>query len=388
MSDPKKSETTSWDARKVRQESGKSERTHHKKQRNKAQQKNMKVAIYIASVVVASTLLAGIAWLMVSDVCALNKEPLTVTIEVEKGESVGKVATKLKKAGLVESKTLFLIFGSVFDAKETIGPGTYELNSDMDFRCLINSMNPSNSLIPEGVVRVTIPEGYTVQETIALLAAEGVSTEEALTEAAKNYVFEGYDFINNEQLGDITRLEGYLAPDTYEFFEDEDPEKALGRLLDNFNGWMDESVRADIEKSGHSFHDIVVMASLIEKEAIGDDEERANIGSVLYNRLANPSRETAGYLQLDSTIYYILRTNGMEDTEFSTDIDSPYNTYRYQGLPAGPICNPSRSSLLAATYPSNTDYYYFAYGKDGVSHFFTNYDDHLAFVNSDMYQPD
>ena len=387
MSDPKKSETTSWDAKKVRQKSEKSEK-NEKKKRTPAQQKNMKVAIYIASVVVVSALLAGLAWLMVNDVCALNKEPVTVTIEVEKGESVGHVATKLKKAGLVESKTLFMLFGTVFDAKETIGPGTYELNSDMDFRCLINSMNPSNSVVPEGVVRVTIPEGYTVQQTIALMAAEGVNTEEALTEAAKNYVFEGYDFVNNEKLGDITRLEGYLAPDTYEFFENEEPEKALSRLLDNFSNWMSEDVRADIEASGHSFHDIVVMASLIEKEAIGDDGERANIGSVLYNRLANPEKETAGYLQLDSTIYYILRTNGMDDTEFSTDIDSPYNTYRYQGLPAGPICNPSRSSLMAAVYPSSTDYYYFAYGKDGVSHFFTNYDEHLAFVNSDMYQPD
>lgn len=387
MSDPKKSETTSWDASKVRQKSEKSVK-NEKKKRTPAQQKNRKVAIYIASVVVVSALLAGLAWLMVNDVCALNKEPVTVTIEVEKGESVGHVATKLKKAGLVESKTLFMLFGTVFDAKETIGPGTYELNSDMDFRCLINSMNPSNSVVPEGVVRVTIPEGYTVQQTIALMAEEGVNTEEALTEAAKNYVFEGYDFINNEELGSITRLEGYLAPDTYEFFENEEPEKALSRLLDNFSNWMSEDVRADIEASGHSFHDIVVMASLIEKEAIGDDGERANIGSVLYNRLANPEKETAGYLQLDSTIYYILRTNGMDDTEFSTDIDSPYNTYRYQGLPAGPICNPSRSSLMAAVYPSSTDYYYFAYGKDGVSHFFTNYDEHLAFVNSDMYQPD
>ncbi len=386
MSDPKKSETTSWDAQKVRQRSDRSTRTPHKKKT--ARPKNVKVAIYIASVVLVSTLLAGIGWLMVNDVCALNKEPLTVTIEVKKGDSVGEVATKLKKAGLVDSKMLFMLFGSVFDAKETIGPGTYELSSDMDFRCLINSMNPANSMIPEGVVRVTIPEGYTVQETIALLAEKGVASEEALTESAKNHVFEGYDFINNEDLGSITRLEGYLAPDTYEFFENEEPDKALERLLNNFGNWMGDDVRADIEASGHSFHDIVVMASLIEKEAIGDDEERANIGSVLYNRLANPANETAGYLQLDSTIYYILRTNGMEDTEFSTDIDSPYNTYLHQGLPAGPICNPSRSALMAAVYPSSTDYYYFAYGKDGVSHFFTNFDEHNAFVHSDMYQPD
>ena len=79
---------------------------------------------------------------------------------------------------------------------------------------------------------------------------------------------------------------------------------------------------------------------------------------------------------------------GMDDTQFSTDLDSPYNTYKYGGLPAGPICNPSLSSIKAAVHPNDTGYYYFAYGKDGVSHFFRTYDEHLAFVNSDMYAPD
>ena len=130
------------------------------------------------------------------------------------------------------------------------------------------------------------------------------------------------------------------------------------------------------------------MASLIEKEAIGDDEERKNIASVLYNRMEHPEMETGGLLQLDSTIYYILRNNGRDDSEFSTSIDSPYNTYLYQGLPSGAICNPSRSALMAAVYPNDTDYYYFAYGIDDVSHFFYNYNEHLNFVNSDMYRPD
>ena len=325
---------------------------------------------------------------MVNDVCALNKDPVEVTIEVEEGESVSSVASKLKKEGLVDSKTLFMIFGSIFHAKETIGPGVYELNSDMDFRCLINSMESSQSVVPEGVVRVTIPEGTTVQETIQILADNGVASKKGLTKAAKKHVFKDHPFVDNKNLGKVTRLEGYLAPDTYEFFENEDPAKALERMLDNFAVWMTDQVKEDIKKSGHSMHDIVVMASLIEKEAIGDDEERANIGSVLYNRLANPQGETAGYLQLDSTIYYVLRQRGMDDTEFSTDIDSGYNTYKHQGLPEGPICNPSRSSLMAAVYPTDTDYFYFAYGKDGVSHFFKTYDEHLDFVNSDMYQPD
>ena len=201
-------------------------------------------------------------------------------------------------------------------------------------------------------------------------------------------MFTEFDFVDNENLGEITRLEGYLAPDTYEFFEDSAPEAALSRMLENFDSWMSVEVRDEIVKSGYTLNEIVIMASLIEKEAIGDDEERKNIGSVLYNRIENPSFETYGLLQLDSTIYYILRSQGLPDEEFSTSIESGYNTYLYPGLPVGAICNPSRSALMAAVYPNDTDYYYFAYGIDNVSHFFYDYNEHLNFVNSDMYRPD
>jgi len=385
MSDRKKTGTTSWDAAEVRRQTapGSAE---------KKVQKKKKVRLgwlwYILGVLVASALLAGIGWLMVNDVCALNKEPLTATVKVERGDSVSDVTQKLKDAGLIESKLLFRVFAAVFDASEVISPGTYELDTDMDFRCLIQSMQSSLSIVPPGVVMVTIPEGYTVQQTIAVLAENGVCSEEDLIEAAKNHVFTEFDFVDNENLGEITRLEGYLAPDTYEFFEDSAPEAALSRMLENFDSWMSVEVRDEIVKSGYTLNEIVIMASLIEKEAIGDDEERKNIGSVLYNRIENPSFETYGLLQLDSTIYYILRSQGLPDEEFSTSIESGYNTYLYPGLPVGAICNPSRSALMAAVYPNDTDYYYFAYGIDNVSHFFYDYNEHLNFVNSDMYRPD
>ena len=109
---------------------------------------------------------------------------------------------------------------------------------------------------------------------------------------------------------------------------------------------------------------------------------------MFYNRLSGDNSEIGTALQSDATIYYALHIAGMDDTQFSTDLDSPYNTYKHGGLPAGPICNPSLSSIKAAVHPSDTGYYYFAYGKDGVSHFFRTYDEHLAFVNSDMYAPD
>ena len=384
MSDRKKTGTTSWNAEQVRRE------TSRKPAGKKDGKKKVRLGWlwYILGVIMASALLAGVGWLMVNDVCALNKEPLTATIRVEKDDTVRDVTKKLKDAGLIESKLLFSVFGMIFDAEETITPGTYELDTDMDFRCLIESMQTSLSLVPPNVVLVTIPEGYNVMETIQTLAANGVCSEEELIEAAKYHVFTEYDFVDNTNLGDITRLEGYLAPDTYEFFEDEAAASALGRLIENFSYWMNVDVRDAIIKSGYTLDEIVTMASLIEKEAIGDDEERKNIASVLYNRIENPSFETYGLLQLDSTIYYILRSQGLPDEYFSTSIESGYNTYLYPGLPVGAICNPSRSALMAAVYPNDTDYYYFAYGIDDVSHFFYDYNEHLNFVNSDMYRPD
>ena len=385
MSDRKKTGTTSWDAAQVRRETN--QKAEGKKPRNK---KKLRLGWlwYILGVIASSALLACVGWLMVNDVCALNKEPLTATVKVEREDTVSDVTQKLKDAGLIDSKLLFRVFAMVFDAEETISPGTYVLDTDMDFRCLIKSMVTSESIVPPGVVMVTIPEGLTVMQTIDLLAENNVCAAEDLIEAAKNYVFTEFDFVDNENLGEITRLEGYLAPDTYEFFEDSAPEVALARMLENFDYWMSVEVRDDIVKSGYTLKEIVIMASLIEKEAIGDDEERKNIGSVLYNRIENPSFETYGLLQLDSTIYYILRSQGLSDEEFSTSIDSGYNTYLYPGLPVGAICNPSRSALMAAVYPNDTDYYYFAYGIDDVSHFFYDYNEHLNFVNSDMYRPD
>ena len=359
MSDRKNTGTTNWDAEQVRRET--SRKSAEKKEKKPRKKLRLGWLWYILGVIVSSCLLAGVAWLMVNDVCALNKPELTTTVVVEKGDSVGTVADKLKDAGLIDSKLLFRIFGIIFDAEETISPGTYELDSEMDFRCLIQSMQTSLSIVPPNVVTVTIPEGCTVQETIALLAENGVCSAEELTEAAKNHVFTQFDFIDNENLGEITRLEGYLAPDTYEFFEDEAAERALGRLIENFDYWMDVNVRNDIIKSGYTLEEIVIIASLIEKETDGTDREK--ISSVIHNRLSTAG-ETAYFLQIDAALVYAA---GREITQTDYEnLDSPYNLYQHQGLPPTAIANPGRAALMAAVYPADTDFFFYALGSDGL----------------------
>ena len=138
MSDYQNSDTAKWDADQVRRQTGETQKAAKGKKKRR-----FGWLIYLACVIVGSCLLAGLGWLAVNDVCALNKAPLTATIEVESGDSVGKVATKLKKAGLIDSKLLFMITSPVFHASRYIQPGVYELNTDMDFNCLIKSMQPT-----------------------------------------------------------------------------------------------------------------------------------------------------------------------------------------------------------------------------------------------------
>lgn len=197
-----------------------------------------------------------------------------------------------------------------------------------------------------------------MQETIQLLADSDVSNVEDLTEAAKNHVFD-YTFVDNENLGSITRLEGYLFPDTYEFFHKEDAVSALDRLLSNFQTRVSGDLLTDIENSQYSLREIVTLASIIEKEAIGDDEERANISSVFYNRLSGDNSEIGTALQSDATIYYALHIAGMDDTQFSTGSwtapTTPTNTAASPSAPsATPVCPPSRRRCIPTTPATTT----------------------------------
>ena len=213
-----------------------------------------------------------------------------------------------------------------------------------------------------------------------------VATKEDLEDACANFAYEDYDFLDDDKIGTIDRMEGFLFPSTYEFDKNRSAVYTVETMLVYFKNSISQQMLADIKASPYTLQEIVTMASLIEKESIGDDTERKNISSVIHNRLENPDSNKGGRaLQLCSTINYIMKHDGVKT--FDTEIDSPYNTYINPGLTPGPICNPGLSAIQAAIYPADTDYYFFALGTDGKSHFFTDYSDHLKFINSDEYQP-
>ena len=213
-----------------------------------------------------------------------------------------------------------------------------------------------------------------------------MATKEDLEDACANFAYEDYDFLDDDKLGSIDRMEGFLFPSTYEFDKNRSAVYTVETMLVYFKNSISQQMLADIKASPYSLQEIITMASLIEKESIGDDTERKNISSVIHNRLENPNSEKGGRtLQLCSTINYIMVHDGVKT--FDTTIDNVYNTYIHEGLTPGPICNPGLSAIKAAIYPADTDYYFFALGTDKKSHFFTDYNEHLRFVNSAEYQP-
>ena len=359
--------------------------------------------IYFAFVVSVSIILACVGWMAASDVLALNKEPVTATVTLDKAEfqdvtisytdsegnakeraghqvSVGYVAKQLKDAGIIKYKGLFQLYCSVSHAKTKIDPGTYELSTNYDYRALVKKMQVGSGAMV--TTKVTIPEGYTVRQTIRLLAEKGVNTEENLLEAVRTATYD-YSFINNNS-EDPSRLEGYLFPDTYEFYKNHNAKNALGKLIDAFADRIDEDAFASskAKSMGYSMKDVVIIASLIEKETDGTDQR--DIASVIYNRLQKPG-ETVGLLQIDASLLYGLPDHTGAITNADKAVDTPYNLYLHKGLPPTAIANPGSAALKAAMDPNDTDYYYYALGTDGKHHFSKTLSEHNAFVGSSSY---
>ena len=258
--------TAKWDAEEVRRQAASEQHRRSSGSRRRQAKRNRTIA-YFACVLLVSCLLAGIGWLLVNDVCSLNKAPVEVEITVEEGDSRGDVAKKLHDAGLVNSRLVFNIAGTFLHYDRYVEPGTYKLNSDMDFRALITNMHDwdADAKAAQGLVKVTIPEGYTVREIIDLLAENGVATKEDLEDACANFAYEDYDFLDDDKIGTIDRMEGFLFPSTYEFDKNRSAVYTVETMLVYFKNSISQQMLADIKASPYTLQEIVTMASLIEK---------------------------------------------------------------------------------------------------------------------------
>lgn len=355
--------------------------------------------LYFVVILAISVTLARMLWLCADDMLSLTKDDKAVTVTISDSDTLDEIADKLVDAGLVRYKKVFLFYGQLSNARSKISAGTFELNTVYDYHALISNMTRYASGRAE--VEVTIPEGYTCKQTFELLEQQGVCSAAALERASMEGEFEDYWFLQGVERNDKYCLEGYLFPDTYDFYKDDDAERVLEKMLDDFDYRFRESMQDMIpqlndrlaqmmEDNGYdadyieahrlTIREIVIVASLIEKETASNSES-PRIASVIYNRLTNA--QAYPYLDIDATILYALGEHKEQLTAEDLQIDSPYNTRNHQGLPPGPIANPGLASLQAALDPENTSYHYYALDKEAMRHHFSEtYAEHEEFLAS------
>lgn len=273
-----------------------------------------------------------------------------------------KIAESLKKENLIRSKWLFLAYLKF--KKGTIKTGVYELSQSLNLKQI-------TEILISGTVKewiVTFPEGFSQKDMAEKLEkANIVKSEDFLNETSKikNYQ-KDFSFLKETK---SNNLEGFLFPDTYRFSQKTDSEKIVSKLLSNF-GKKIEPFLPEIKKQNRNLFDIITLASIIEREA-QKEEDRAKIASVYYNRLEKDMK-----LEADPTIQYAKGNWEKIKKEDYENIDSPYNTYKYKGLPPSPICNPGLPSIKASINPEKTDYLYFFHTKDGQTLFSKTKEEH------------
>lgn len=345
---------------------------------------NMLVTVVWLALIVAIGVTAGrMLWVCAADVLAFGREDKPVTVTVYESDSMDDIIEKLYNGGLIRYRSLFKLYADISDAEEDIDPGIYDLNTRYDYHALVKMMSTSSSrTVVEGVL---IPEGYSCRQIFAMLEEKRICTAQDLAAYAANGDLKDYWFLENVERGQEYCLEGFLFPDTYDFYKNSTPREVLEKLLDNFDHRFDEEMRAQIETlnanvtgGNYTVREVAIVASMIEKEAAAPSEAPA-IAGVIYNRLFN-WEGTPAYLNIDASIVYAL--NGKSDlTREDLQVDSPYNTYTHTGLTPTPISNPGLSSLRAALNPESHNYYYYVLNPEtGMHTFSTTYEEHSANV--------
>lgn len=353
-------------------------------------------AIWLAITVLIGVSLGRVLWVCCADVMSFGKPEVTAYITVTEEDDIESVSQKLADANLIRYPGLFQKFAEITNKADRINTGTHELGSHLDYNAMINNMVYTN--LSREIVTIVFPEGYNCAQFFRILEENGVCSVADLEEWAANGELDDYWFLKGVKRGDKYCLEGYLSPDTYEFYTNDEPRNVLEKFLDAFDARFTDIMKEDLATMQERYatmladggfsseyitahpltlHQVLTVASIVERETSGE-EESYDIAAVFYNRVTNPSILTMGS---DATVYYAvgdyLREKG-ELTEADLNSDSPYNTRKAQGIPPGPICNPGAYALYAALDPNDNNYHYFIYDSANYKHLFSEtYEEHL-----------
>ncbi len=338
--------------------------------------------VWLAMVVFVSILFGEYLMVGINDLLAVGREEdKSVSVTIPKNANIEQITDILYDNHVINNKTFFKLYATVTKSTSGFTQGTFDIATNKDYQALINYLQSNTNRTD--IVTLRFTEGMNVEEYAELLNKNNVCNKEDFLKACKSNEFdEDYDFIKSIKNAKerYYKLEGYLFPDTYDFYQGEEIDSVIRKFLANYRRKVyqtkskvkgfDKKVTLEqrAEKLGMSMEDVLTLASLIQAEA-ADERDMYVISSVMYNRLAtldNGGLSYYGesgltYLQLDSTLFYPYATQADVPVSIRNSYVSEYSTYDYEGLPAGPICNPGVAAIEAAVSPDDTNYYYFCH---------------------------
>jgi UPF0755 protein len=302
---------------------------------------------------------------------APNKVIEAKLFTIEKGQAVKEIALNLKKDNLIKDQYVFIIYTALSGKYSKIQAGEYLLSSQMSTSKIV-SLFTNGKTAKE---KLTIIEGWDLRDIAQYFKGKNIASEEEIytitgkpTEEDNSINLNNYDFLSSKPSN--LSLEGYLFPDTYYINKADNLESIISKMLNNFDSKLTPDLKSEIKRQKKTIFEIITMASLIEKE-VKTSEDKKIVSGILWKRMANGMR-----LQVDATILYAQGKEGSKIYTKDTQINSPYNTYRNDGLPLGPISNPGIDSIIAAIYPTKTTYYYYLSTPDGTTIFSRTLEEH------------
>ncbi len=337
-------------------------RTRSRKKQSKA------IPLIVGILVAALAVCGGFAVYMSSSGKAISPGSATVVnVTIPTGTGTAGIARILEENGLIGSTSSFKLHSKMKGYDGKYKAGEYALSPGMSMEEMMETIAAGNT----NTIRFTIPEGYTVAQTRDKLAAEGLVNPEVFDQEVESGVFD-YDFLKDAPAA-ANRLEGYLYPETYDVYSSATEHDIIDRMLSHFDKVVTQEYRDQAKAKGMNLNEVLTVASLVERETRADSE-RPLVASVIYNRLDQGMK-----LKIDATVQYALGKQKARLYNKDLKIDSPYNTYKIDGLPPGPICSPGIKSIEAALSPADTDYLFYVGSPelDGT-HRFSNNDTQFA----------
>ncbi len=312
-------------------------------------------------------------------------EEREIIFKIEKGDSVFTISEKLQEEGVISNKYVFITYVFLENERKNLQMGDYMINDEMNITEIVN-MFVSGNVFYENI---TFIEGWTIRDMAKYLEREEISKEDdffsivGISKPQANLI--GVEERNSIDLSDEflilkdkpidSSLEGYLFPDTYRLDFD-DIEVLVRKMISNLDSKFSEDFQKKAEEKERTIHEIIIMASIIEKEVI-EMEDKRKVSDILWRRI-----EIGMPLQVDASVNYVTGRRGVDVTITETKTSSPYNTYENRGLPKGPISNPGIESIEAALYPLENDYWYYLSDQETKKTIFSrNYNDHIRAKN-------